>query len=491
MILPALPLLIPLFSIFALLVTLKQTRQQKIISSISAGLLLAVSVFLLFKVQDHGPVVMQLGGWKAPYGISIVVDLLSALMLTATSFVSCIIVLYSFGCIDTKMERAGYYPLMFGLLAGVNGAFTTGDIFNLYVWYEVMLTASFVLIVIGSSRDQLGSGIKYLTINFLASVFFVAAIGILYGMVGSLNMAAIADSLRDAQPVPYINGVCMLFIIAFCIKGALFPFFFWLPASYHTPPMVVTALFSATLTKVAIYTLIRFQGLYLFSETAFWKPFFLVIAGLTMVIGVLMAASQFDMRKILSFHIISQVGYMVMGMGLATIGGLAGGIFFMLHNVFSKTSLFLVTGTVYQRSKSYELSELGGYYYSVPYQTLQFFIPALALAGVPPLPGFFGKFFLIKSGFEAGDYLIISLAIFVGLVTLFSMIKIWNEVYWKKEPEGMKKDPVSWQSSLATSCLVLGVILLGVFAGPVIGLCEKAAVQILEPDHYIEAVLGR
>lgn len=490
MILPALPLIIPLLSIVVLLATWNKSSQQKAISCVSAVLLLGVAVWLLCKVHEEGPLVMQLGGWQAPFGISIVVDLLSALMLTATAFIGCIIVLYSFGSIDVKMERAGYYPLVFGLLAGVNGAFITGDIFNLYVWYEVMLTASFVLIVIGSSKEQLGSGIKYLTINFLASVFFVSAIGILYGMVGTLNMADIAVQLRDAQPVPYINGVCMLFIIAFCIKGALFPFFFWLPASYHTPPMVVTALFSATLTKVAIYTLIRFQGLYLFSESAFWKPFFLVIAGLTMVIGVLMAASQYDMRKILSFHIISQVGYMVMGMGLATVGGLAGGIYFMLHNVFSKTSLFLVTGTVYQRSRSYQLAELGGYYSSVPYQTLLFFIPALALAGIPPLPGFFGKFILIKSGFEAGDFLIVALAIFVGLITLFSMIKIWNQVYWKAEPEVMRKGKVSWQSKAATATLVAGVVLLGLFADPVVGLCEEAAKQILEPDQYIEAVLG-
>ena len=408
MILPILPLLIPLFCLFSLILVLKKDRIQKLISSFGASSLMVVAVWLLVVVvNQQGPLILQLGGWKAPFGITIVVDLLSALMLTATAIISCVIMLYSFGSIDHKMEKAGYYPLVFGLLAGVNGAFITGDIFNLYVWYEVMLTASFVLIVLGSSKEQLSAGIKYLTINFVASIFFVSAIGILYGMVGSLNMADIANRLRDAESVSYINGVCMLFIIAFCIKGALFPFFFWLPASYHTPPMVVTALFSATLTKVAIYTLIRFQGLYLFTESAFWEPFFLVVAGLTMVIGVLMAASQFDMRKILSFHIISQVGYMVLGMALATVGGVAGGIFFMLHNIFSKTSLFLVTGLVHQRSGSYQLKELGGYYSSAPFLTLLFFIPALALAGIPPLPGFFGKFFLIKSGFESGHYLLL------------------------------------------------------------------------------------
>jgi len=487
---PALPLLIPLFAAVLLMVTLSDHKAQKWISGAAVLAMLSTSFYLLYHIHHTGTVALQLGGWKAPFGISLVLDMLSVIMLTATACVAAVIILYSFGSIDKIREESGYYPLVFFLLTGVNGAFITGDIFNLYVWYEVMLTASFVLMTLGSKKDQLTAGIKYLTINFVASIFFVAAIGVLYGMVGSLNMADIADRLRNAGEVPYINGVCMLFVIAFSIKAALFPFFFWLPASYHTPPVVITALFSGTLTKVAIYTLIRFQSLYLFSETAFWKPFFLIIAGLTMIIGVLMAASQYDTRKILSFHIISQVGYMVMGLALSTVGSLAGAIYFVAHNIFSKTSLFLVSGLVHQRSGTYEIRKLGGLYSSAPYITFLFFIPALALAGIPPLPGFFGKFLLVKSGLEEGNYAIAATAIFVSLVTLFSMVKIWNEVYWKKEPSDEPPGRVSRRAFLATSLLMLGVVLMGVFAGPVIGLCQEAAEQILDSDQYIQAVMG-
>jgi len=299
----------------------------------------------------------------------------------------------------------------------------------MYVWYEVMLTSSFVLIALGGSPEQLQGSVKYVAINFVASIFFVSAIGIIYSITGTLNMADLAHKLRTAEAIPFINAPLMLFFIAFSIKSALFPFFFWLPASYHTPPIAITALFAGTLTKVGIYTMFRFYSLFVVHDVLFWKTFLLVLAGLTMVIGVLMAASQFDIRRILSFHIISQVGYMVMGLGIFTKTAVAGAIFFILHNILSKTNAFLAGGLVFQDSKSYNLGVLGGLYKSKPFIALLFLIPALSLAGIPPLPGFFGKLFLIKGGFEAQDYFITGIAILVGFFTLFSMVKIWNEAY--------------------------------------------------------------
>jgi multicomponent Na+:H+ antiporter subunit D len=354
-----------------------------------------------------------------------------------------------------------------------------------------MLTSSFVLIALGGSAEQLRGSIKYVTINFVASIFFVAAIGIMYGLTGTLNMADLASKLRATDSIPYINGALMLFFIAFSVKSALFPFFFWLPASYHTPPIAITALFAGTLTKVGIYTMFRFYSLFIVDNLIFWKTFILVIAGLTMTIGVLMAASQYDIRKILSFHIISQVGYMVMGLGIFTVSGIAGAIYFTVHNMLSKTNAFLAGGLVYQRSGSYDLKKLGGLYKASPLLALLFFIPALSLAGIPPLPGFFGKFFLIKGGFEAGDYLITGVAILVGLFTLFSMVKIWNEAYWKKEPEEIKHGKVSRRAIAATALMAIAVIMLGVFAGPVSEITLEAAKQVVFPEYYINAVLGQ
>jgi multicomponent Na+:H+ antiporter subunit D len=487
-----LPVLLPLFFMVVLIFTRQWLVFQQAFSILSSIALTYVSVMILVDVQGNGIMVMQTGSWPAPYGITLVADIFSAIMMLTTSFVSVVIMIYSPGFIDKERQTAGYYPLVFGLLMGVNGAFITGDIFNLYVWYEVMLTSSFVLIALGGSEEQLRGSIKYVTINFVASIFFVAAIGILYGQAGTLNMADLADKMRGWGNNTYINSSLMLFFIAFSIKSALVPFFFWLPASYHTPPIAITALFAGTLTKVGVYTMFRFYSLFVVFEQQFWMIFILSLAGITMLIGVLMAASQFDIRKILSFHIISQIGYMIMGLGIFTVAGVGGAIYFTVHNMLSKTNTFLAGGLVYQKSGSYDLKYLGGLYKSSPLLAVLFFIPALSLAGIPPLPGFFGKFLLIKGGFEAQQYIITAVAILTGLFTLFSMVKIWNETYWKKQPEVVKKAGQVHPATLfATSLLAAAVILMGVFAGPVIDLCYQAAGQIINPDLYIRAVLGR
>lgn len=485
-----LPIILPLLFMVLLIFTRRWLFFQQLFSLLSAVVLTVVSALLLTEVAKEGIMTIQLGAWPAPYGITLVADLLSAIMLITTSFVAVVVMVYSPGFIDNERQTAGYYPLVFGLLMGVNGAFLTGDIFNMYVWYEVMLTSSFVLIALGGSAEQLRGSVKYVTISFVASIFFVSAIGILYGQAGTLNMADLANKMRTWENMPYINGALMLFFVAFSVKAALFPFFFWLPASYHTPPVPITALFAGTLTKVGIYTMFRFYSLFVVQDVMFWKIFLLVIAGLTMSVGVLMAASQFDIRKILSFHIISQVGYMVMGLAIFTTNALAAAIYFTVHNMLSKTNTFLAGGLVFQRLGSYDLKYLGGLYKVAPFLALIFFIPAMSLAGIPPLPGFFGKLFLIKGGFEAGEYLITAVAIAVGFFTLFSMIKIWNEAYFKKTPEDAQKaQPVNRSAIAATTLLAAAVILLGLFAGPVMELSHQAAMQLKDPYHYINAIL--
>jgi multicomponent Na+:H+ antiporter subunit D len=485
-----LPIILPLLFMVVLIFTRRHLAFQQIFSLLASVGLTFAALLLLLEVRSNGIITLQMGSWAAPYGITLVSDLLSAIMLLTTAFVSIIIMIYSPGFIDNERQTAGYYPLVFGLLMGVNGAFITGDIFNMYVWYEVMLTSSFVLIALGGSAEQLRGSIKYVTISFVASIFFVAAIGIIYGQAGTLNMADLATKMRQWEDPPYINAALMLFFIAFSVKSALFPFFFWLPAAYHTPPVPITALFAGTLTKVGIYTMFRFYSLFVVHDVMFWKYFILVLAGLTMSVGVLMAASQFDIRKILSFHIISQVGYMVMGLGIFTVGGVAAAIYFTVHNMLSKTNTFLAGGLVYQRSGSYDLKYLGGLYKSKPFLALLFFIPAMSLAGIPPLPGFFGKFLLIKGGFEAGDYLITAVAIMVGLITLFSMVKIWNEAYWKKAPEDQPEGRVGRPALAATTLMAIAVILLGIFAGPIMEICLEAGEQLVNPEAYFNAVLG-
>lgn len=488
-----LPVLIPLGTIILALFTRGSKGVQQIFGIAGIALQLIVAIVIFRTVDTEGIQVVQLGNWPAPFGITFVADLFSAVMLIMSGIIGLVVSIYSISTIDKFRQRFTFYPLVNALLMGVNGAFLTGDVFNLYVWFEVMILASFVLLTMGGTRKQMDGAVKYVSMNLIASMMFLAGIGLLYGKAGTLNMADLAVKIGESDESLLLNSSAMLFFVAFSIKAAVFPFFFWLPASYHTPPIAITALFSGLLTKVGIYAMIRFFTLFFVQNQDFWHPLLLVIGGLTMVVGVLTAASQFDMRKILSFHIISQIGYMVMGLGLFTVLGIAGAIFYMVHNIIAKTNTFLISGIVARIKGTYELKTIGGLYKSYPFLALLFLIAAFGLAGVPPLSGFAGKLMLVIAGFEDQNYLITAVAIVVGLFTLFSMVKIWNEGFWKKQPgdvEDAKKD-IPFSMIFPVAILATGTIVLGIFAEPFIDIGIRTAEQLINPVDYINTVLGR
>lgn len=488
-----LPVLVPFATFILLLFFRRSVVFNQTVAIVSALIQLIISLLLLNRVLVEGIQVTQLGSWPAPYGITIVADLFSAIMVALSGIIATVIGIYSVSGLSKDYHKGSFYPLMAVLLMGVNGAFLTGDIFNLYVWFEVMILASFVLLTMGGTRKQMYGGMKYMTINLVSSMIFLAGIGVLYGQAGSLNMADIAVKLRDAESTSMISVSAMLFFIAFGIKAALFPFFFWLPASYYTPPVVITAFFSGLMTKVGIYSMIRVFTLIFVHERELWQPIILTVGGLTMVIGVLTAASQYDIRKILSFHIISQIGYMVMGLGLFTVAGLAGAVYFLAHNIITKTNTFLVAGIVNHIKGSFDLKVLGGLYKSYPFIAILMFIPTMGLAGIPPLSGFFGKLLLIIAGIEAKHWVITGVAVWVSLITLFSMIKIWNEGFWKKQPEKDSGVRVSVPFTMLLPAIVLALltVLLGVFAEPFIEISTRAGEQLINPSEYIQAVLRR
>ncbi len=490
-----LPILIPVVVAVLSLVVRKSSIAVRTLGITGSGVLLAVSIFILYNVSNSGTLVYQAGNWKAPYGITLVADLFSAIMLTFSGIIAFTISIFSSATIEKKAYKFNFFLLFHTLLMGVNGAFLTGDLFNLYVWYEVMLLSSFVLITLGGDKKQLDGAIKYVTINLVSSLLFLAALGLLYGKAGTLNMADLALKLRENPDARMFNSSAMVFFVAFGIKSAIFPFFFWLPASYHTPPVAVTALFAGLLTKVGVYSLIRFNTLFFVHDIEFWKTMMLIIAGLTMVIGVITAASQYDIRRILSFHIISQIGYMVLGLGFFTPLGIAGAIYYMGHNIFAKTNTFLAGAMVARIKGSFYLKSIGGLYQKHPWIAVLFLIPAFTLAGVPPFSGFVGKFILVKAGFDAGYYFVTFVALLVGLITLFSMIKIWNEAFWKDQPdkpvvEDAAKGKVTF--GIWFPSLILGIInvLMGILAAPVFRLCMRAGEQLMDPTNYIRTVLN-
>jgi len=489
----AFPILIPL-ALMVLLILIRSALFSRWTGVAGSLAMMVMAIYLFSMVNEHGILTLQAGGWKAPFGITLVIDRLSSLMLLVTSVLLLSISIYAIRFIRDEKYVPVFYIFFFSLAMGINGAFITGDVFNLYVWFEVMLLSSFVLISMGSAREQLKGGIKYVGMNLIGSLFFLAGIGLLYGKTGTLNMAHLARILQHDEQSILMNSSAMLFFIAFGIKAAIFPLYFWLPSSYHTPNITITSLFAGLLTKVGVYALIRFFTLFFIQDQEFWHNLLLVVAGLTMVIGGMAASSYHETRRILSYHIISQIGYMVMGLGIHTPLALAGAIYFIMHNMVAKTNAFLVSGLINRVRGSYQLKEVGGLYRQSPLLALLFIIPAFALAGVPPLSGFFAKFILIKAGIEASRFGITAVALFTGLLTLYSMIKIWNEAFLKKHPAYQEKErpKIRLQFLDVLPSLILGLvtILMGIFAAPVFGYTMDAAGGLLDPSYYIETVLN-
>jgi multicomponent Na+:H+ antiporter subunit D len=491
-----LPLLIPLATAVLGLLAWNRPKIQRLLGVVGTAALLAVSLLLLADVHKGGILSAQAGNWPAPFGITLVADLFSALMVTAAGVMGLCVTIYSLADTDRHHESLGYHPLLQVLLLGVCGSFLTGDIFNLYVWFEVMLIASFVLLAQGGRREQMEGAIKYVALNLIASAFFLAAIGLLYGVTGTLNMAHLAARLRDVPHTGTVPVIAALLFSAFGIKAALFPFFFWLPASYHTPPTAVTTIFSALLSKVGIYVLIRVFTLIFVQEAASGQTLILAVAGLTMLAGALGATAQPELRRMLSFCVVSQIGYLLMGLGIMTPLALAGSIFFMLHIIAAKSALFLATGIVVRLTGSSEPANLGGMYHRRPLLAAIFLLPALSIAGIPPLSGFWGKLALVQAGLEAGHYLTVAAALGVSILTLYYLTRAWSDSFWKDSPAADTSNPPAipprqrWQLLGPTLALALVSVLMGVTAEPFFRISLAAAHQLLEPAQYLEAVLG-
>jgi multicomponent Na+:H+ antiporter subunit D len=495
--LPALPMLAALGAAVLGLLTASHPRLQRAFSLVGAAVHLAASCLLLATVRASGPQVLQMGSWAAPFGISMAVDLFGALLLVATGIIYLGTLIYSQRGLSPELARFQYFPLVSFLVFGVSGAFTTGDLFNLYVCYEILLISSFGLLVLGNSKAQLRGAVKYLVLNLLASAFFLVGSGLLYGQVGTLNLAQLAERVGAmAELPPQLRAVGWLLFTGFAIKAGLFPLFFWLPASYHTPAPAVSALFSGLLTKVGLYSIFRLFSLVFPQQDGKAFPFLVLVAILSMWVGVLGAVSRGSVRRILSVHIISQVGYVLLGFALFSDLAVAAAIFFMLHTLIAKTGLFFAAGVIEDLNGSGELKDAGGLARQAPWLAFFFFVLALALAGLPPLSGFFAKFVLARAAMETHSFGSLAAVVLVSVLTLFSMLKIWNEVFWKPRPAGLlSSSSLAAESIFGPRLVVVAafaalVTAMGLGARPLFGLCQEAARGLTDPSAYVRAVLG-
>lgn len=487
-----LPIVVPLFAAALTVMFGRWRAVQRVIALAALSGVVGVSIALLVQADDEAIITMDAGGWAAPLGITLVVDRLAAMMLVTSSAMLLVVLIYAIGQRDVERRHAGFHPIYLVLASGVSASFITGDMFNLFVAFEMMLAASYVLLTLGGRPDQVRSGMTYVVISLVASSLFITALALLYAATGTVNMADLAERLPELADGVRV-GFSLLLILVFGIKAGLFPLFFWLPDSYPTAPGPVTAIFAGLLTKVGVYAIIRTQTL-LFSFDAQQGTVLLVVGGLTMLAGVLGALAQDDLRRALSFHIVGQIGYMIFGLGLFTVAGVTAVVFYIVQTILVKTNLFLVAGLVDRYAGSSRISHVGGLARSAPIIAVCFAVPALSLAGLPPSSGFAGKFALVDAGLADEQWVIVGVALLVSLLTLFSMTKIWAGMFWgDPEVEPVAPDPRAGGPGLmvaATSITVALSVAYVIFAGPIYGLAERAGNDLMNPSVYIDAVLG-
>ena len=397
-----LPIVLPLLAAGLCIVAGRSKAAQRAIGLTTLTALVVIAAVILARVDDDGIAVVQAGGWPAPVGITLVADRLSALMLLTASVVLLAVLIYAIGQPGVERNHVGFQSVYMILAAGVSAAFLTGDLFNLFVAIEMMLTASYVLLTLGGRLEQVRSGMTYVVVSLVASVLFLVALALTYAATGTVNLADLAGRVAEL-PSGVRSGLAGLLLVVFGIKAALFPLYFWLPDSYPIAPSAVTAILAGLLTKVGVYAIVRTQTL-MFPADSRPATLLLVVAGATMIVGVLGAIAQDDVRRIFSFYIVSQIGYIIMGLGLFTVAGLAGAVFAIVHHIVVKTTLFLVGGLIEHAGGSSRLHRLGGMVVSAPLVAVLFMLPALSLAGIPPFSGFAAKFGLFDATARAEEW---------------------------------------------------------------------------------------
>lgn len=515
-----LPVLIPMLGAAATLVVGRRPRFQRVITLIALVAVVAVSGMLLYLADRDGTTAVQVGGWDSPIGITLVVDRLSAMMLVVSSIVLLTVMVYAIGQGIRDGNEAQpvsiFLPTYLALTAGISNAFLAGDLFNLYVGFEVLLSASFVLLTLGASADRVRAGISYVMVSMVSSLIFLAGIAFAYAATGTLNMADMA--LRfDNIPAGTRTAIFGVLLVAFGIKAAVFPLSAWLPDSYPTAPAPITAVFAGLLTKVGVYAIIRAHSL-LFPQGELDNV--LMVCGLlTMVVGIMGAIAQSDIKRLLSFTLVSHIGYMIFGIALSTTSGLSGAIYYVAHHIIVQTTLFLVVGLIERQAGSSSLRRLGGLAAASPILAIVFLVPALNLGGIPPFSGFIGKVALLQAGASDASalaWILVAGGTVTSLLTLYAVARVWTKAFWRARADAPEGDLADVSPSalideseediafddredvgkipafmLIPTVALVGVgLALTVFAGQIIDISDRAAKDLQDRSIYIDAVLG-
>ena len=484
------PIILPLLFAILLLFFKENIRVQRSLAFIGLVASLVAALFLIAKVKMDGIQTVTLGSWSAPFGISMVSDMFSALLVTTTILITLLVVIYSFTAIGEERERFFFYPAILFMVTGVNGAFTTGDIFNLFVFFEVLLIASYVLIVLGGEKKQLRESFKYILVNVISSALFVITVAFLYSVVGTLNMADISVKIAQVGQPGIVTVIAVLFLIVFGVKSAIFPLYFWLPGSYAAPPIPVLALFGALLTKVGIYAIIRTYTLFFVHDIGFTHELLSVLALLTIVAGCIGALAYFDVKQIIIYNIVIAVGVILFGAAQMNDSGLTGAVFYLIHDMLIKGALFLLIGIIIYVTGTSNLRKMGGLMKTHAPLGWMYLIAAFGLAGIPPLSGFVGKLLIVKGAFEAGNIFGSIIILASSLIVLLSVIRIFIYAFWGSPVDLPETNRRPYRRMMVpTVVLVVLSIFYGVGSEWLMPYMTDASNVLLQPSIYIDAVL--
>ncbi|HAT86992.1 MAG TPA: Na+/H+ antiporter subunit D [Rhizobiales bacterium] len=472
------------------------------LATIAMAMVVTCELLLLQNVLEQGPQSMTMGRWMPPFGISFTVDAMGALLAAVSGIVALAVCIYSSLDINYTGRRLGFYPFLMLLMTGVSGSFLTGDIFNLYVWFEVMLISSFGLIILGGERAQIDGALKYAILNLMATTLFLVATGLLYGVTGTLNMADIALKTTLLPPGAPMGTIGALYFLAFAMKAAAFPVNFWLPASYHTPRIVVSAVFAGLLTKVGVYALIRTLVMILPESREQLSEIMAIVAALTMLVGTLGALAQNDVRRILGYLVIAGIGSMLAGVAIGTGTAIMGSILYAVHSILVMTALYLSLGVLIRMSGGkYSLAELGGGYKASSLLSILFLVLVFAVSGLPPFSGFWPKFVLVEAALSEGHHWLTFAILISGLLTSIAMGRVWAHAFWRGGPIGTEdgRDAAPLNNLVGTvrarafipiSVLTVFVVIMGVMPTPFFGMAQAGSYSLLRPQAYTQAVFG-
>ncbi|OWV88152.1 cation:proton antiporter [Rhizobium sp. N122] len=464
-------------------------RLQAWLAISGLAMLALIDAALLAKVAAEGPLTMVMGRWLPPFGIAFTVDLLGALMAFTSALAALAAGIYALADIGESGQRYGFFPLLMLLMAGVTGAFLTGDVFNLYVWFEVLLISSFGLIILGSERQQIDGALKYAVLNLIATTLFLIGVGILYAVFGTLNMADIAARARDLRATAPLMTLASLLLLAFAMKAAAFPVNFWLPASYHTPRIVVSALFAGLLTKVGIYALIRVVVMLLPVERQELSPLIALAAAATILVGALGALAENDIRRLFGYVVISGIGNMLAGVALGSPGdGISGAVFYALHSMVLMTALYLAAGEIARRGGGFLLSGLGGLYRQSGGFTALSLVLFLAACGLPPFSGFWPKVILVKASLDSGAWWLAAVILVGGFLTTIAFGRLFLLAYWRPAPTAAMPSAAVWRTGLPLAALTALVVGFGILPERLLALSQAAAAGLADPQAYLHSV---